>query len=890
MTLTGTQIGPYRVGAPLGSGAMGDVYRAHDTTLGRDVAIKLLPPAFTSDPDRRARFEREARLLASLNHPHIATVYGVEASAHGQAIVMELVEGPTLVERIAGLRGKGSPLRTSGASAGQAGLSVAETLGLARQIADALDAAHEKGIVHRDLKPANIKLTANGQVKILDFGLATAAESAGPGQSAIDTRLVSQPGMVVGTAAYMSPEQARGQAVDKRTDIWAFGCVLYEMLTAKPVFAGDALADIMVGVVDREPDWAALPASTPSRVRELLQRCLQKDPRARLRDIGDARAELNAHESPATTPRDASAARRERIVWSSAIAVLVLLAAVFAFRGRNLARPAAREMRVDITTPPTMDPVSLAISPDGRQIAFVADSEGRSRLWVRSLDSSSARTLPGTDNASYPFWSPDSRSLGFFAETELKRLDLEDGSVRRLATAGLGGGGTWNREDIILFADTPGSSLVRVSANGGPVAAATTLVPPQHTGHGFPQFLPDGRHFLFYARGTPESRGVYVGELDRSELRRLADTDSPAVLVAPGHVLFVRQGALFAQAFDPDRATLSGTASPVVDRVVTDPRRVPAVSASGTSAIVYRPGTWQAARQFVWLDRSGREIGKLGERDTGYSIGPTLSPDGRRVAMHRQSGGTGDVWLLDTARAVLSRSTVNPAQDVFPTWSPDGSRILFASNRNGGYDLYVMPAGGGPEERVMSSGAMDSTSKIPTDWSRDGHVLFNHLGPAGQDISALSLDGTRTVVPVAQSRFDERDGQFSPDGKWVAYQSNESGRFEVYVQPFPGPGAKSQISGNGGAQVRWRGDGREVLYVALDGRLMSVPIVPGSKPDALDVGTPVPLFLTRIGGAVQSANRPQYIVSADGQRFLMNSLLDEPIAPITLVLNWSPAP
>jgi serine/threonine protein kinase/Tol biopolymer transport system component len=879
MTLTGTQIGPYRVGAPLGSGAMGEVYRAHDTTLGRDVAIKMLPPAFTSDPDRRARFEREARLLASLNHPHIATVYSVEVSERGPALVMELVEGPTLAERIAGLTVKGS------------GLPVGETLQLARQIAEALDAAHERGVVHRDLKPANIKLTADGQVKILDFGLATAVERVGVGQSAIDTRLVSQAGMVVGTAAYMSPEQARGQVVDKRTDIWAFGCVLYELLTAKPVFTGDTLTDVMVGVVDREPDWAALPASTPWRVRELLQRCLQKDPRNRQRDIGDARADLNAADGTAPTDRDASVPRRERIAWSAAVAVLVLLATAFALRSAKYARPIAREMRVDITTPPTMDPVSLAISPDGRQIAFVADSEGRSRLWVRALDSPSARTLVGTDNASYPFWSPDSRSLGFFAETDLKRLDLEDGSVRRLAIAGLGGGGTWNREGTVLFTENPGSPLVRVSANGGPVAAATALVPSQHIGHGFPQFLPDGRHFLFYVRGTPESRGVYVGQLDRPEIRRLADADSPAIFAAPGHLLFVRQRVLFAQAFDPDRATLTGTASPVVDRVMTVSRLVPAVSASSTSAIVFRAGAWQAARQFVWLDRSGREVNKLGDRDMGYPIGPTLSPDGRRVAMHRQAGGnTGDIWLLDTARAVLSRSTVNPAQDIFPTWSPDGSRILFASNRNGPYDLYVMPAGGGPEERVIPPSVADNASKVPTDWSRDGHVLFDQVGPAGPGIWALSLDGERKTFPVAQSSFVERDGQFSPDGRWVAFESNESGRFEIYVQRFPGPGAKSQVSNNGGAQVRWRGDGRELLYVALDSRLTSVPVGAASKTDTLDVGTPVPLFATSIGGAVQSTNRAQYSVSPDGQRFLMNSLLDEPIAPITLVLNWSPAP
>jgi eukaryotic-like serine/threonine-protein kinase len=892
MTLTtGTRIGIYDIVAPLGSGAMGEVYRARDTKLGREVAIKILPAEFASDPDRLARFEREARLLAALNHPNIATIYGVEDTGGVNALVMELIDGPTLAERF----GRVGPVGRVGPGEDAAfsdlpktpGLPMNDALAIARQIADALDAAHEKGIIHRDLKPANIKLTSDGAVKVLDFGL---AKLAGPietdprrDHSNDPTMKPSQAGMIVGTTAYMSPEQARGLAVDKRTDIWAFGCVLYEMLTGRPAFDGGTLSDVMARVLEREPDWSALPAATPATVRRLLERCFQKDPRNRLRDIGDARLDIDGSEPAATAGRDSSSGARwrERIAWIAALAAVSIVAIVLARSASERQLPAAREMRVEITTPSTTDPVALALSPDGRQIAFLADSEGGSLLWVRSLDSGSPRPLVGTDGASYPFWSPDGKSIGFFADSHLKRIDVEEGSVRQLANLALGGGGTWNREGAILFTFNPGSPLMRVADSGGPFTPATHLDLPRQSGHSFPQYLPDGRHFIFYVRGIAEARGVYVGELDQPEIRRLFDADSPAVFASTGHLLFLRQGTLLAQAFDPVRLMPTGNPFPVAERVMADIFRVPAVSASAANSIVYRTGA-SARRQLAWFDRSGREVATVGQPDSGYPVSPEMSPDDKRVAMHRQQGAPGDVWLLDVTRALLSRSTFNAANDIFPVWSPDGGRIVFSSSRRGSYDLYSMPPEGGPEALLLAS----SSSKIPTDWSANGHVIFNQNGPEGSDIWAVRVEGEPKPFPVVESSFDERDARFSPDGRWIAFQANESGRWQIYLQPFPGPGGKTQISNTGGAQVRWRADGRELFYIALDGRLMAVPIRFGPAATSVEAGMAVPIFVTHVGGAVQAALRPQYVVSRDGQRFLMNNVVEEPSTPITLLLNW----
>jgi serine/threonine protein kinase len=888
--LVGRQIGSYTILSRLGAGGMGEVYRARDTRLAREVAVKVVPAAFLSDPERLARFEREARVLATLNHPHIAAIYRLEeadpvpGSGHTavRALVLELVEGATLADRL-----------TVGP------VPVQEALAVARQIADALEAAHEKAIIHRDLKPANIKITPDGVVKVLDFGLAKAVAGDGSSpdisQLPLMTKGGTRSGVILGTAAYMSPEQARGKPVDKRTDIWAFGCVLYEMLTGRAAFTGDTVSDTIATILDREPDWQALPTTTPTSARQLLKRCLEKDPKRRLHDIADARIELDDTLSlPAIPPEITLATASQsgrRWMWAAASFVLVAIAIGFWPRMGSDPPSTAPEMRVEITTPPTTDPVSLAISPDAQMLTFVANADGQPRLWLRSLEAVSARPLAGTDGAAFPFWSPDSRSIGFFAEDELRRIDIASGTTQTLANTHIARGGTWNRDGVILFAPGTFGPIYRVSDTGSEPVAVTHLANPPQTGQGhrFPQFLPDGRHFLFYALGSPEYRGVYVASLDGSVTRRLVDADAIAVM-ASGHLLFVRQGALFAQNFDQERLELTGNPFPVAQDIAFD-RAVPlaALSSSGTGPFAYRTGTASGRRQFVWFDRSGKEMGKVGDPDIAIPNNPELSPDGRHVALNRAVDGTVKVWLLEMSRGVLTPfSFESPNPSGFPVWSPEGRRLVFSVNVGGILDLYEKPASGvGTEALLLKT----TQGKVALDWSPDGRFLLYHSvddSLNNGDLWVLPLEGDRKPFPIAQTSFDERWGQFSPDGQWIAYESNESGRFEVYVQPFREPVGKRRMSINGGAQVRWRRDGKELFYVGLDGRLMAVSFQPGSDRKAVETAIPVPLFVPRIaGGVAQGGLRQQYVVSRDGQRFLINTpVVEEAVSPITLVLNW----
>lgn len=538
--------------------------------------------------------------------------------------------------------------------------------------------------------------------------------------------------------------------------------------------------------------------------------------------------------------------------------------------------PTASELRLEITTPPTTDPTSLAISPDGTWVVFAATADGQSRLWLRSLNSGSTGVLAGTEGAQYLFWSPDGRSVGFLGENRLKRIDIDTGSIQILANAPGMRGGAWNRDGVILFTRTTGSPILRISATGGESTPVTRLEAPQQIGHRFPQFLPDDRHFLYYVQGTPEVRGMYLGQLDGLESRRLLDADAAAVYTA-GQLLFVRQGTLFARGFDPVRLSLIGDPSTMAERVTVDAvNNLAALSASAVGPVVYRTGGAGGERQFAWVDRSGKEIEKVGSSDNAGPVGPSMSPDGRRVALLRTISGNNDVWVLELTRGVLGRFTTDLGSDNYPIWAPDGTRLVFASNRNradGAFDLYQKSTvAAGTEERLLATGE----TKIPTDWSSDGRfLLYRSLSPTtGYDIWALPMFGDRKPFPVVQTSFEERDAQFSSDGKWIAYQSNESGRVEIYVQPFPGPGTKTQISTMGGAQVRWRRDGKELFYVALDGRLMVVPIEFPPNSQAVEADRPVALFATRIGGAVQGFDKQEYIVSHDGQRFLMNTITD----------------
>ena len=904
----GVRLGSYEVLAEIGAGGMGQVYRARDARLRREVALKILPPVFTTDPERLARFEREARLLAALNHPNIAAIYGVEegpaeAGHYVRALILELVEGPTLAERLSHV-GRVPPSRGESTRGGPAGIPIDEALAIAKQIADALEAAHEKGIVHRDLKPANIKITPGGPLKVLDFGLAKLNAPSDPNASQPPTITVggTREGVILGTAAYMSPEQARGQTVDKRTDIWAFGCVLYEMLTGRLAFPGHTTSDTIAAILEREPDWTALPGSTPPKVRDLLQRCVRKDPKRRLHDVADARIEIQDAEAKAdpdaTLVADPAVIHRNRARLAWIVAVLAVTVSLVALTVTipSAFRPApdASELRLEITTPPTTDPLSLALSPDGQKLVFVADSEGVSRLWLRELNAVSPRPLAGSDGAAFPFWSPDSRSIGFFADAKLKRLDLTGGAPQVLADVQIARGGTWNRDGVILFAPQTGTPIFRVSATGGEAVAVTTLDAPQpdQVGHRFPHFLPDGRHFLFHVVGSPQYRGVYVASLDEPGKQRLLDTETAAV-VASRHLFFVRQGTLFAQGFDMDRLELVGNPVSIAERVaLATGLNLAAVSSSAAGPLAYRTGDAGGQRQFLWFDRSGKQVGHIGDPDPENPNHPQLSPDGQRVALNRTMNGNADIWLLETGSGVLSRFTFDRVLDAYPVWSPDMRRLAFGSgsgsNRTGGVDLYEKPVSGvGMEELLLAT----PQNKAPLDWSPDGRFLLYRVEPRASSLWALPMEGDEKPFPIVQTNFDERDGQFSPDGRWIAYVSNESGRYEIYVQSFPGRGGKWQMSANGCAQVRWRRDGKELFCIGLDGRLIAVPFQVGSDGQTVEPSSPVALFATRIpGGAIQGAFNHQYAVSLDGQRFLINSQIATPASPITLVLNWEPKP
>ena len=795
---------------------MGEVYRATDTNLARQVAIKVLPDAFAQDPDRLARFEREAKTLASLNHPNIAIIHGLEKTDGIRALVMELVEGPTLADRIA-----------------QGPIPIDEALPIAKQIAEALEAAHEQGIIHRDLKPANVKVRPDGTVKVLDFGLAKLTQAPGSGSApAVDINLsptITSPalmtgvGVLLGTAAYMSPEQAKGREADKRSDIWAFGCVLFEMLTATRAFPGDDLSETLASVIKSEPNWAALPATIPAPTRRLLARCLEKDRKRRLADVADARLELD---DASNSPTDDAAAdtapirrlRRERIAWAACVLLLGLVSA-FALVVGFRSPPGQPELRVDVTFPPNTEPASPTISPDGRRIAFVARTDRRSRVWIHTLDGRPARPLDRTDGAQDRlFWSPDSRSVGFFAEGKLKRVDFESGAVQTLAdvVAPFRAGGAWNRDGVILFAPTRGP-LFRVPQTGGEVAAVTRVEAP-HIRHGQPQFLPDGRHFLFFSFGDNDLRGVYVGDLDAATTpqRLLADVDG-AVYVASGHLFFARQGALLAQRFDADALRLVGAPWQVTESIRSTRLGAMTFSASETGALVYvNRVVEEIQRRLSWFDRSGRELQQIDGRDPveTSTIG-ALSPDGRRLAVDRR----GSMWIVDVERGGLTR--FGAPDEVFPLWAPHGDRLVFQSSLDRGNSLSQRSLTGGEAELLIATAG----PSVPNDWSPDGRMLlYRDSGPqTGFDLWLLPVEREtgsgrlrpatgQSATPFTNTAAGEMNGQFSPDGAAIAYQSDESGEWEVYLQPVGRPGAREQMSVAGGRYARWRRDGRE-LYL-----------------------------------------------------------------------------
>ena len=869
----GFRLGPYEILSALGAGGMGEVYRARDTKLNRDVAIKVLPETFTHDSDRVARFKREAQVLAALNHPHIAAIHGFEDSAGVLALVLELVEGPTLADRIA-----------------QGPIPLDEGLGIARQIAEAMQTAHDHGIVHRDLKPANVKVKANGTVKILDFGLAKVAEAppADSAQSHSPTIMTSMPGTLLGTAAYMAPEQIKGQTADARSDVWAFGCVLFEMLAGRTLFAAATTTEILAGVLTTEPDWRHLPPDTPEPVRRLLRRCLQKNLTNRLRAMADARLEIDEAQQPdgsAAHSPPAPQSRTERLVWASVVALLgVVMVGLGVWSRRPV--PAPPEVRFDITTPEVAGPVflsSVALSADARQLLFVADSDGQPHVWLRSIDSVAARPLAGTGGAMFPFWSPDGRSLAFYADGFLKRLDLDGGLVRTLAKATVGVGGTWNRDGVILFGRNPASAIVQVSAEGGPTVDVTRLDAGQ-VGHAFPHFLPDGRHFLYYVTAAADSRGIHVGQLDGSASRRLVDADGGGVYTN-GHLLFIREANVLAQAFDAERLALRGSPFQIAEGVFGLAGGQSLTLSASAGGFAFRAGTARFVRQFTWVDRSGNQIATVGDRFRDPD-GISSSPDRSQLVFFERGPGSANLWVLDIRRGLVSRFTDDPDEDIFPVWARDGRRIIYSAVRNGRFSVYQRDIATGGKELLMQP---QSEEVFASDTSPDGRYLVYQRMSAktGWDIWALPREPNATPIAVVQTDADERTARLSPDGRWVAFVSNSSGVSEIYVQPFPGPGHRLRVSTKGGDEPQWRSDGSELFYVALDGRLTAVPITWSADRESVDVGTPVPLFIPQLGG-IRAVLAADYVASVDGQRFLLNRLLrDAGGTPLRVVLNWS---
>ena len=887
--LTGRQFGVYLVGERIGVGGMGEVYRARDTSLPRDVAIKVLPQAFANDADRLARFEREARVLASLDHPHIGTILGVEESDGIRALVLGLVEGDTLAERI--VRGP---------------IPLAEALEYARQIADALEAAHEKGIIHRDLKPSNIKITTAGVVKVLDFGLAKAEQLSSSGT--LDATVTAS-GTVLGTVAYMSPEQARGHAVDRRADIWAFGCVLYEMLTGRDAFARLTPSDTVAAILDRDPDLGALPPNSPPGITRLLKRCLEKDPKRRLRDIGEARVDIDdaqhgrasyddrigdlrhdlkeAQHAPATAIGAPSVSHRERLAWAAAaLLALAVIAELFAVSYFSVRPAPSVTSRFKIELPPDTSmgaaPTEphLAVSPDGRYVVFrLLSATGVPRLWLRPIGSLIAQEIPGTEvylPSPNPFWSPDSRYIGFFNSRKLLKVPAGGGPPQVLCdTPSPRGGGTWNRDDVILFERA--GELHRVSATGG--ASTVVRTPDKSKGEisfGWPSFLPDGRHFIYVAvNSDPALTQLRVGALDSSTGdRSLFTTTSRTMYANPNHLIFVKDDALMAQPFDPVKLSLSGAAFPVAEQVGSSPSGDAAFGVSANGVLVYRPATPAVTNDLVWFDRTGKNLGILAA--AGAQVGPVMSPDQRHVLIQRRDVPWSDLWLIDLLRGTYSRLTSDPAQDSTGAFSPDSSQIAYASNRRGEWGVYVRTATGGAEQLLHKVGGIEM---LVTDWSPDGKtLLFNpRSSDTGFDIWALSMTGERKAYPVLTQKYDEFKPGFSPDGRWIVYASDETGRAEVYVQAFPPSGVKWQVSVNGGIFPIWSRDGKEIVFVTPDRKVMAVDVNVGAS---FAASVPRPLF--------QGARSTQFAMSADSQRFLIpQAARTVDRAPLQAVLNWA---
>ena len=886
----GTRLGPYEIVAPIGSGGMGEVYRARDLKLNRDVAIKVLPERLAGDPERLARLEREAQLLAALNHPHIAHIHGFEESSGTPALVMELVEGPTLAEHMATRR-----------------MSVAEALAIAVQVAEALEAAHERGIVHRDLKPANIKVAQNDQVKVLDFGLAKVASSDVPGPDlSLVTMSATEAGMVLGTAAYMSPEQARGRPVDKRTDIWAFGCVLFEMLSGERAFPGDTMSDTIASVLIHQPDWSRLPVNTPSVVRRLLRHCLEKDLQRRFRDIGDARVELEDPESDRggeITGRDSRRVTRRTALTALAGATAgAAAAAAFAFnrnRGaspRSLTRFALKLNEGDLFNPSFNKRVS--VSPDGTYVACnAAVRGGGAQLFVRSLRQLQFEKLDGVTSG-VPFFSPDSRWLGYIATSgtpQLRKVALSGGAPTTISTNAFPGiaGATWADSETIYFVPDSPAGIAAVPATGGQASEVAKIdFDSGERLHKFPYALPGGRGLLFTvatadAESFDDARIAAIA-LDTGKRTMLVEGGTSACFVPPGYLVYARNSNLLAVRFDPQRLEVTGDPFTVLEGVLMSRNTgVANFDVSTNGDLVYIPGKADGgSRTLYWVDRNGRAE-KLPLPARSY-LRPRLSPDSRKLAIEIE-GSSHDVYVYDFASGVLSNITTDGVSH-WPVWSPDGKYIGYRSGQMGRFRLWQVPADrSGPAQQVVAAGYSQSAESYAPDGKAIAYTVADPGGPP--KVAVVPLDGDRKPQPLDDTKFAQGSPKFSPDGRWLAYCSNESGRPQVYVQAFPGPGAKTQISNDGGTDPVWRRNGGELFYRNGD-RMMAVAIATSpnfsaGRPQELWTGHYSPGMSSSCGApGLTSSN---YDVTADGSRFLMIKDDDQDTSVATeiiVVLGW----